>query len=286
MRILPEGLAAHLQSGATTLCWCWKLAGLDGLALGFTDHDEALEFDGLVFEASSGFSATEIESSLGLSVDNLEASGALSSERLTEEDLRAGRFDNAEVEIWLVSWMRPEERLLLRKGNLGDITRGASGFTAEVRGLSHHLGQPQGRIYQFGCDAALGDVRCRVDLSSPLHRAAAEVASAESAQRFAASGLDDFAEAWFARGRLQWTEGANAGRAMEVRSHRREGARVILELWQPMAAALAAGDRFIVTSGCDKQFSTCRRKFSNAVNFRGFPHMPGNDFVLSYASHD
>jgi uncharacterized phage protein (TIGR02218 family) len=165
MRRLPEGLQAHLDSGATTLCWCWKLEGLGGPVLGFTDHDESLQFDGLVFEASSGFSGSEIQSSLGLNVDNLEASGALSSERLREEDLRAGRFDNALVEIWLVNWMNPAQRLLLRKGNIGEITRGDSSFTAEVRGLSHHLNQPQGRIYQYGCDASLGDQRCRADLT-------------------------------------------------------------------------------------------------------------------------
>ncbi|MNL82394.1 hypothetical protein D3C87_2097670 [compost metagenome] len=45
-----------------------------------------------------------------------------------------------------------------------------------------------------------------------------------------------------------------------------------------------------VTVGCDKGFSTCRDRFANAVNFRGFPHMPGSDFAYSYvkgeSSHD
>ncbi len=50
-----------------------------------------------------------------------------------------------------------------------------------------------------------------------------------------------------------------------------------------MAGDIAAGDTFAVTAGCDKLFSTCQAKFANGVNFRGFPHMPGNDFVLSYA---
>jgi uncharacterized phage protein (TIGR02218 family) len=46
---------------------------------------------------------------------------------------------------------------------------------------------------------------------------------------------------------------------------------------------LANGDLFVVTAGCDKRFETCRSKFSNTVNFRGFPHLPGNDFVAGYA---
>lgn len=37
---------------------------------------------------------------------------------------------------------------------------------------------------------------------------------------------------------------------------------------------------FIAQAGCDKRFTTCRNKFGNGVNFRGFPHLPGNDFII------
>jgi uncharacterized phage protein (TIGR02218 family) len=286
MRNLPQGLQEHLNGGATTLCWCWKLIDNGGRILGFTDHDQSLEFDGVAFEASSGFTGTEIQSSLGLNVDNLDVKGALSSGRLTEMDLEAGRYDNATVEIWLVNWRDMGQRLLMRKGNLGEITRDAHAFNAEIRGLAHHLHQPMGRIYQYGCDASLGDARCSVDLTSPLYRAAATVASAESLQRFTVAGLEAFEEHWFARGRLQWTSGENLGRAVDVRSHRLSGSAIVLELWQAMASSIAEADAFTITAGCDKQFSTCSEKFSNTLNFRGFPHMPGNDLVLSYASRD
>ena len=43
------------------------------------------------------------------------------------------------------------------------------------------------------------------------------------------------------------------------------------------------GHSFTVTAGCDKQFATCQAKFNNPVNFRGFPHIPGNDFVTAIA---
>ena len=137
MRVLPAGLASHLASGTTTLCHCWKLIPRGGVALGFTDHDRDLVFDGVTFEAQAGFEASEIESSLGLSVDNLEASGALDSTQLDAERLRAGDFDHATIEIWRVNWQDVAQRVLLRKGHLGEVTHGGSGFTAEVRGLSH-----------------------------------------------------------------------------------------------------------------------------------------------------
>ena len=44
---------------------------------------------------------------------------------------------------------------------------------------------------------------------------------------------------------------------------------------------IATGDAFTVTAGCDKRFATCRARFANAENFRGFPHIPGNDFVIA-----
>jgi uncharacterized phage protein (TIGR02218 family) len=41
-----------------------------------------------------------------------------------------------------------------------------------------------------------------------------------------------------------------------------------------------AGDALVVSAGCDRTFETCKAKFGNATNFRGFPHIPGSDFVL------
>ncbi len=50
-----------------------------------------------------------------------------------------------------------------------------------------------------------------------------------------------------------------------------------------MALSIAPGDAFVVITGCDKQLATCRARFANALNFRGFPHMPGPDYVLAVA---
>lgn len=251
--------------------------------MGFTDHDRDLGFDGLTYEAAGGFTATALAHSSGLAVDNLDVAGALSSARIEEGDLAAGLYDDAEFEIWRVNWQAVEQRVLLRKGNLGEVARAGVAFSAELRGLAHRLNQPVGRIFQYGCDADLGDRRCGIDLDAEIYRGAGTVVSAEDDRIVVASGLNAFASGWFERGRLVFTSGANDGAAMEVKAHALtpDGAR--LELWRRMARSVAPGDTFIATAGCDKQFATCRAKFSNGVNFRGFPHMPGNDFVLARA---
>ena len=267
MRSIETGLAAHIAAGVTTLCRCWKLTRSDGAVLGFTDHDDA----------------GEDTTALGFAVGGMEVSGALSSERLSADDLAAGLYDNAEVRVFLVNWSSPGERHLLRLGHLGEVTREDGAFRAEIRGLAAALDETRGRIFRHTCDADLGDGRCGIDLTDPAYRGTGTVAVAGDRRRFAAGGLDAFAAGWFERGRLTWTSGGNAGRAAEVRSHRNAGGTVTIELWQPMHHAIAAADGFLVTAGCDKLFSTCRAKFANGVNFRGFPHMPGNDFALTYA---
>ena len=279
MRELPDGLAAHLAGGATTLCHCWRLELRNGEVLGFTDHDRALAFDGTAYEAEAGFAATEIESSLGLSVDNLEASGALSSERLSEARLKAGDFDDATVELWRVNWQDTAQRVLLKRGKVGEVTRGRGFFTAELRGLSHVLNQPRGRLFQYGCDAVLGDARCGVDLASPDFSAEVVINSCAALRRLEVSGAQGFAAGFFAQGTFTFTSGANAGRGGQVKFHRGDE----IETWHPLLHEARRGDRLVLRAGCDKQFSTCRAKFANATRFRGFPHMPGDDFVMGYA---
>ncbi len=283
MRALPQGLEAHLASGATTLCHCWRVELAAGEVMGFTDHDRALTFDGTTYEAETGFSATEIESSLGLSIDNLEAAGALSSVRLSEARLAAGDFDNAAVELWRVNWQEVSQRVLLKRGNVGEVTRGRGFFSAELRGLSHVLNQPRGRLFQYGCDALLGDQRCGVDLASPAFSAAVQVNSCSERRVLTVSGATGFPAGFFANGTARFTSGASAGRAGHIKFHRLPAGIATIELWQPLCADARPGDGVTLQAGCDRQFATCREKFGNGANFRGFPHMPGDDFVMGYA---
>ena len=281
MRTLSPALAAHLASGATTLCSCWKLVRRDGTVLGFTDHDRDIAFDGVTYEATAGFTATDIKSSVGLSVDNLDVSSAFTSDRLDELHLASGLYDDATVEIWRVNWDDPTQRLLERKGSIGEVRRSGAHFSAEIRGLAHYLNQPKGRLYQFTCDADLGDARCTVALAG--FTATATISGVLSEKRFAVSGLDTFDAEWFTRGTATFLTGALAGFKSEIRRHSKTAAAVRIELWQLPPSPPSPGDTLSIVAGCDKTFATCRTKFANGVNFRGFPHIPGNSFVTSVA---
>lgn len=286
MREVPAALAAHLATGATSLCYCWKLETVSGEVFGFTDHDRELVFDSTSFEPDSGFTASAMQESLGFGINNQEVSGALRSDRLDEQRIAAGDFDGASVETWWVNWQDVTQRMLVRKGTIGEITRGGLGLTAEIRGLTAAFDQPRGRVFQYPCDAVLGDVRCGVNLDDVAYVGPGAVTDAGDGRQLRVSGVDGFNSGWFTRGTLTWSSGANMGRVVEVKSHTKASGIVTLVLWQPMPLAIAVGDTFLVRAGCDKQFGTCRNKFANHLNFRGFPHIPGDDFVLSYPKKD
>ena len=278
-RVLPPNLQAALNSGAASLCRCWRIDRRDGSALGLTDHDEPLSFDGLSYSPGALAGAGALETGLGLAPGSSELQGALSSESLTEADLSAGFYDGAEVRLWLVDWSAPESRALLFRGNLGEISRGSLGFQAELRGLSHRLNEPFGRAYLLQCDAEFCDARC--GLSPAAHERAASITGVESDGGLRASALDSEAANLFSGGALLWTSGANSGRRQRLRAHARDSFGARLEFWTAPLAPVALGDGFTILPGCDKSFATCRTRFGNQRNFRGFPHMPGDDWLTA-----
>jgi uncharacterized phage protein (TIGR02218 family) len=281
MRTIPSALQGKLDSGVTTLCRCWIIRRLDGVTQGFTDHDEDVVLGEVTCHAGSGLSGSEVALKLGLAVDSSEISGALTADVLSEADLAAGRYDAAVVEQWLADWTEPNLRVILTRGTLGEIRREGTAFTAEMRGLTEQLSQDSGRLYTVTCSADLGDSRCKFDVLAPGFHGAGAVAALSATSAFTASGLDNFEDGWFTAGKLTFASGANSGLGVEVKAHRKSGS-VSLTLWQTMPEAVAVGDTFTVTAGCDKRFQTCHQRFDNAANFRGFPHIPGNDFVISY----
>ena len=276
-----SGLLEHLATGITQVCRAWMVERADGLVYGFTDHDRDLTFDGTVFKASSGMTARALQQTTGLSVDNSEAMGALSDAAITEADILAGQFDGAEVRSWLVNWQDASQRALQFRGRFGDIVRSGGAFRAELRGLSEALNRVQGRVYHRACGAVLGDADCAFDLNFPgIATEQGVVAASGTEVRVAV--LPGFAPRWFERGRLNVLTGAAAGTVALIKADRDVDGQRVLDLWQGLGADLAVGDLVRLEPGCDKSAATCRAKFNNFLNFRGFPHIPGEDWLASY----
>lgn len=273
MKGASAGLATHLAGELTTLATCWKITRRDGQVLGFTTHVQDLVVSGITYLSAIGaYTATTIRTSSDMAVDNLDVDAIFDSTTLSELDLQAGKYDFAQVEIFQVNYADLTQGVLkLRRGWLGEVASHGHYFKAELRGLMQALQQTIGRVYGKRCDANLGDARCTVSLAGIT--LSGSVTSVASRQQFNGTVVPSRRG-----GLLVWTSGANAGFKMEVQSV--GGSTIALIL--PFGYDIAVGDAYTVYPGCDKLLSTCKAVFSNVVNFRGFPYIPGPDKALRY----
>lgn len=282
MKMISEALLAHIQSEVTTLATCWKLTRKDNTTLGFTNHDVDLLIDGVLYKASTGFTPTAIETTGDLSVDNLDVEGILTSGSLTEQDILAGFYDFADIEIFQVNYKDLSQgKLTLKCGWLGEVSIKKRQFVAEVRGMTQKLSQTIGELYSPACRASLGDGRCKINLE--LHTVTGSVTHVTSNQHFADNAREEVSGI-FTSGVIQFTSGANNGVRMEVKEYLQataHGGELVLVL--PLPFAVQAGDDYVLTKGCDKTLATCAGRFNNLLNFRGEPHVPGLDRMLETA---
>lgn len=284
MRQIEDAFAAGLAAETTTLCLCWRIQRTDGAVFGATDHDAAITFGGVTYAPSSGLSGAALESASGLAPGRAAAEGVLDAAFITEDDLLAGLWNGARVDVWRVDWRTPDHRVRVWSGRLAEVVRQGGAFSVELVSLKADLERFIGRVYARGCDARVGDARCGADLEAGAYRGEGVVSAADGV-RVEADGLGSFASGWFTGGVVSWTTGANAGRSSRAARHVLAGG-VVLTLSAQPAYAIAEGDAFVVTAGCDKSFATCQSKFANADAFRGFPHMPGVDAVIAGPASD
>lgn len=276
---VPAQLESHLKGEVTSHCFTWLIRRLDGLVMGFTDHDQTLVLDGIPCEPLTGLNSSEATTTLGLSIAGGEVEGALSSQRISDTDIELGRYDGAVVENYLVNWNAPEQHMLLRRWSAGTISRSGGRFVMELKGAAAAFDAVRGRRVLRQCDAVLGDQRCGVNVDDPRFFAVGTITHSGGA-KLTVTGLNGFANGWFSQGVLTWTSGENTGRSVRVLSH--GGAS--LNLTEPPVLPVESGNTFRIVAGCDKSFATCKAKFANSTNFRGFPHLPGNDAAFAYVS--
>ncbi len=278
MQSISESLATHLNQEVTTLATCWKIMRADGVAYYYTDHDRDLVIEGDSYKAASLMSPSAVTSQLNLATDNLELEGMLTDDGLGEDDILSGKFDHARITIFIVNYADiVAGKLALKHGLLGEVSLKNGMFVAEIRGLSSVLQQTIGEVYTPSCRAKLGDGRCGVGLAS--FTVSGTITAVEGAHAFSDSArMED--HHYFAYGIISFTSGDNTGLSMEIR----EFFSSRFSLFLPMPHAVQVGDAYTAVAGCDKRFDTCIARFSNAINFRGEPHVPGTDKMMQTAA--
>nr|WP_294849832.1 DUF2163 domain-containing protein [uncultured Sphingomonas sp.] len=256
----------------TSIALCWRIERKDGAGLALTSHDEAVEVRGVRHDPAPGMTPAAVRHGGGLDAAKSEVAGALSSAAISEADLLAGRWDGAAVRLSAVDWERPAGSTELASGALGRISQKDREFHAEMLGPAAKLDSPVCPLTSPECRAELGDKACRVDMAGRSVRA--RVVSVDGLVVTVDRMLDDR----FLMGSLRFLGGdANGLRSMLLKV---DASTVTLRSMPPVT--VIAGDAVEVIEGCDKSLETCSARFGNAANFRGEPHLPGNDLLTRY----
>ena len=102
MKTLADAWLTLLGQGVTTIAMCFQLTRTDGEVFRFTTHDVDILVGGETFQAAAGMVQTTLKQEGNMSVDNMEISGFFDANFVTAADIFAGRWDYAEVEVYLV----------------------------------------------------------------------------------------------------------------------------------------------------------------------------------------
>ena len=263
-----------LAGPVTSVAYGWRLERSDGVTLGFTSHDRDVAVDGVMLRASPGMLPSSIIESVGLETDGLEVNGALTSDAIRAEDLASGRWDAARLEIFLFDWSNPSAgKRILAAGELGAVSYSKNAFEAELLGQTHLLDRPVVPQTSPGCRAQFCDADCGLNRLRFRHFGAVVTAEADAVT------LDiPVAANAFAYGQLRWLEGANTGITADVVANTASR----FSLTRPPHFPVTPGTKVELIEGCDKRLETCATRFGNAINFRGEPHLPGNDLLTRY----
>jgi len=314
--------------------------------LGFTSNSSDVVIGKVTYKAALSYEATEIKSAGDLSVDNLDVLGTLDSTTITDSDIDAGRYDFAEIEIALFNYnVLADGEMILRKGNLGEISTKRDSFVAELRGMADFLQQRRVNRYSVTCRVELRDTECSVRLEPPVWTATTAFTvrptgdagagsvvrpTTENGRHFKCTtagtsggsepswdltignttadgsvvwttiqaltltgtltGVTDSsnfadtsrteADDFWTFGLLTFTTGNNIGIGIEVKDYTLSTGA--FELYTAMPFTVVSGDTYEVHAGCDKKLTTCKTKFDNVFNFRGEPHVPGQDHLFRY----
>lgn len=271
----------YLDSNAgyqtSTACLLFRVKRRDGTVMRFASLDRDVTYAGETYLASAPFQASASEQVKSLSSGQLEVMGLIDNDTIDPTDLLNGLYDRAEVTVLRVDWSNPTAGAeVVSAGIIQSVSSGPTVFEAECVTPSAQLGQQVTDTYVPNCRVNLGSAKCGVNLASFTETHT--VTSVASRANFTASGFGQ-AAGWATKGRVTFTSGANNGAARDVRLHEAGG---VITLWDPFFKNIQPGDTFTISAGCDHRTATCHGKFNNIINYRGFPHVPGDDAIFRY----
>lgn len=287
LNLLPVQTAL-LKGSLFRYATCWTITRTDGLILRYTDHNQDLTLaDGFTYRMAASVKASARQKQLNLKTQNMEMVGFLDASSITNDDLRAGLYREAQIREQVVDWKYPWiPSLLQAKYWISEVSFNNETWEAQIQGLTRWLRGAIGDVYGRLCRWDLGDSRCQVSIVTYTTTGNAITAlNPDEPRAFFETDLTEVNDYW-SNGLLTWETGNNAGLSFEISAYDNTDGRLRLHLECPYEVQI--GDLFTCYPGCNKSRNHCKgvdgsgeRPWPNNIaNFGGFPDMPGTDKML------
>ena len=245
------------------------------MTLGFTSHDRDLSLNGLTLRAAPGIRPAALRLTADVTGDDAQMDGALTHDAISAIDLEAGRFDGAVVTVGMIDWQMGTTQALFR-GTIGETEAVSDGFSAQLRSAKVALDYDPVPRTSPGCRARFCGPGC--NLSPSRFSREAQVAALDRGAN--AVAFTNISPANYLFGEVRWLDGDAVGLRHAIIGE--AGGDLVLD--GPIPEGVEPGTRALLREGCDRTIATCAARFANALNFRGEPFLPGNDFVARYPS--
>ena len=280
MRNLDINFQNRLNSQVSSLAKCWRIIGKMGNEICITEHDEDIIALGKIFKSNNAFNATNLDLQNLPNANRGAIEGAVSIDGITENDILLGRFENAQILLFLIDWQMPQYFVQIWQGIIGDIKLNGQVFEFELSGLESQLNKNLGRKFSRICDADFGDAKCTINIENYAQsgNVIENISPIQLKANFAIA--PDFEN--YKNGKLKFTSGTMQNVEFPISSIETSGSSYLINFKGQIAQKYNIGDQIKIYQSCDKNFATCKARFNNGANFRGCPHMPGESII--YAS--
>ena len=280
MKTVNQNLLDKLKSQTGEFVYGAVLTRPDGQSFGFIEHDVSISttFNGnsISLQPQRGLKSSITQSNARGVPGHQTFVGFLSSTDFREEELLGGLFEGSEVQIFMLDAAEPPteiipgEVIFIGKFFMGEIKVVDGVFQAEIVTLADRLKTSVIEVTSPTCRAKFGDNRCGVNLAN--YTISTTVQDIPDSKTVVVA--DDVSGLFMKYGYIQFTGG-------KLKNIRFDVSNLVgtseLKMFMPFHYYPQVGDPLDVVAGCDKTKNTCSNTYSNIVNFRGEPNLPGAD---------
>ncbi|MDR1425790.1 MAG: DUF2163 domain-containing protein [Rickettsiales bacterium] len=279
MKNIGSDLARSLAASSANLIKCFKITLKDHSVLGFSEGPEDISVDEILYKSCCGFEEKNQTSFSDMTSGDSNLVAILDNVGVDREDIIAGKFDGAAIEVFMTVREHPEYgKIVIISGFVGSIKIYGEKIYFNIVGVMGVLEKTIGNIYSPLCRVGFCSKKCSLDLQSYTFTGTISSLVSETEFHTDSGTISTKVEDYFKYGLVRFIDGPSAGSSMEVKQS--YGGNIVLAM--SVAKGMEVGNQFTVVAGCDKKFSSCIERFQNAINFRGEPNLPRTTKVYKF----